>query len=54
MYLLKNLNIGTFRKTIPIVPKYDNCNPISLIANGLFAKMSISEIAIEFKTSGFL
>lgn len=54
MYFSKKLLIGLFKYTIPSVPKYDNCKPISFIANGLSINIINNDTDIDVKISGFL
>ncbi len=54
MYFSKKLLIGLFKYTIPSVPKYDNCKPISFIANGLSINIINNDTEIDVKMSGFL
>ena len=39
---------------IPIVPKYDNCNPIFVIKNGLYISIISSDRKIDVHISFFL
>ncbi len=54
MYFNKKVSIFLLKYTIPKVPRYDNCKPISLIVKGLSTKIIINDIAIEFIISCFL
>ena len=43
-----------WNRIIPIVPKYDNCNPTPVMAYGFCIKIMPNEMAIDVQISFFL
>lgn len=53
-YFPKAAATGLFKYIIPNAPRYDNINPISIIAKGLSNRIISKDIAIDVKISSFL
>ena len=54
IYFSKNLDIGLLKITMPKVPKYESCKPISFIAKGLSISVINKETAKAVKVSNYL